>query len=57
MEAWQNGISSPLAEETTFKTADNQVERKRFNLRLREIPLGQFVPIPEVGPIRIRPDA
>ena len=50
MNSWDNGIHTPRVEETTLKTAEIQVERKRFDVILKENPRGKFVRIIEVGP-------
>ena len=50
MEMWEHGNRAPRVEETVLKATEIQVERKRFNLMLRENLQGQFVRITEVGP-------
>ena len=50
MGTLQDGTTSAQVTETTLKTASIQVERKRFNLMLKENALGRYVRITEVGP-------
>ena len=50
MGTLQDGTTSSPVTETTLKTASIQVERKRFNLVLKENALGRYVRITEVGP-------
>lgn len=52
MEAWQSRLGTSRVEETTLKAVEMQVERKRFNVLLRENHQGQFVRITEVGPTK-----